>query len=148
MEQPLPSGLRVDAAEIQTLLERAQPWLSGQQRSCCGTVLAELARNEHLSVLGKRLQGCISPRTSEGADQRSVGCWLLLATGTTGDASATGEGLENTVLQIRSEIFLLRSQLCPVLTKLFVKPAGKGNIVRGPKFISQSWLWVNLELWL
>lgn len=115
-------------------------------------MLVELARNEHLSVLGKSLQGLVSLRTSEGVTRGvwAAGCsWPL---GTAGDASPTGEGLEKTVhapvLQIRSEIFPLRSQLCPLLTKLYVKPAGKGNIVRGPKFISQSWLWVNLELWL
>lgn len=59
-------------------------------------MLVELARNEHLSVLGKRLQGRVSLRTSEGVTRGvwAAGCsWPL---GTAGDASPTGEGLEKT----------------------------------------------------
>lgn len=36
--------------------------------------------------------------------------------------------------------------LCPLLAKLNVVPAGKGKIIKGPTFTSQSRLWVNLEL--
>ena len=116
---------RVDTAEIQTFLERAQAWLSGQWGSCRGTSLVDLARKEHLSVRLRAGQGMWV----------AGGCWPLVAAG---DASATGGGLEETlhapVLHIRSTVFLLHAQPCLLLTKLYVQPAGKGSTqLEGPR---------------